>query len=136
MALNYAVYVSTPKLNELGTVEGLHIGGSVKFCPGTINRYNDGIIKAMAMVLTKKDGTSTTCPLSKKVSLTVKNALENGVTKRDVISAITKLNICESIKDGNTTICAPLGKGSEEEEEFTIESTSKSKMTFEELAAY
>ena len=136
MALVYKEFISTPKLTELGTVASLHTGGSIKFCPGTISRYTDGIIKAMSMVLTKKDGTSTTCPLSKKVSLTVKNALENGVTKRDVISAITKLNICESIKDGNTTICAPLGKGSEEEEEFTIESTSKSKMTFEELAAY
>ena len=136
MALIYKEFVSTPKLTELGTVASLHAGGSVKFCPGTISRFNDGIIKAMSMVLTLKDGTSTTCPLSKKVSLTVKNALDNGATKRDVISAITKLNICESIKDGNTTICAPLGKGGEEEEEFTIESTSKSKITYEELAAY
>ncbi len=138
MALNYAVYVSTPKLNELGTVKGLHMGGSVKFCPGTINKYNDGLIQAMSMVLTKKDGTSTTCPLSKKVSLTVKKALDNGAPKRDVIGAIMNLNICESIKNGITTICPPLKKdGSNEEEEFVINSsTTEEVVSYEELAAY
>ena len=133
--LNYAVYVSTPKLNELGTVAGLHPGGTVKFCPGTIAKFNDGLIKAMAMVLTKKDGTSTTCPLSKRVSGTVQKALEGGAPKKDVIAAIAKLNICESIKDGNVTICAPLGKGGEEEE-FSIESSAKASVSYEELAAY
>ena len=139
MALIYKEFVSTPKLTELGTVASLHTGGSIKFCPGTISRYTDGIIKAMSMVLTKKDGTSTTCPLSKKVSLTVKNALDNGAPKRDVIGAIQNLLICEGkTKDGKelTTICAPLGKGGEEEE-FVIDSTAKTAtVTYEELAAY
>ena len=135
MALNYAVYVSTQKLNELGTVEGLHIGGSIKFCPGSISRYKTGIIKAISMVLTKKDGTSTTCPLSKKVSATVKHALENGATKGDVVAAILKLNICESLDGKITTICAPLTEGGDEEE-FAINSTAKVAVTYDELAAY
>ncbi len=135
MALIYKEFVSTPKLTELGTVASLHAGGSVKFCPGTINRYNDGIIKAMSMVLTLKDGTSTTCPLSKRVSLTVKNALDNGAAKKDVIGAVLKLNICESIDGKITTICAPIGKGGDEEE-FVIDSTVKSVVSYEELAAY
>ena len=88
------------------------------------------------MVLTLKDGTSTTCPLSKRVSLTVKNALDNGATKRDVIGAVLKLNICESIDGKITTICAPVGKGGDEEE-FVIDSTAKTAtVSYEELAAY
>lgn len=133
MALNYAVYVSTQKLNELGTVASLHPGGSIKFCPGTIDKYNSGVTKAMAMVLTLKNGQSTTCPLSKRVSTTIKKALDNGVSKRDVISAILKLNICESLDGKTTTICAPVGKGGEEEE-FAIQSTSKLAMSYEDIA--
>jgi len=135
MALMYKEFVSTPKLTELGTVASLHAGGSVKFCPGTISRFNDGVIKAMSMVLTLKDGTSTTCPLSTRDSLTVKNALDNGAPKRDVIAAILKLNICESLDGKITTICAPVGKGGEEEE-FVIDSTAKQAVSYEELAAY
>ena len=137
MALIFKEFVSTPKLTELGTVASLIPGGALKFCPGTINRYNDGLIKAMSMVLTAKDGTSTTCPLSKKVSLTANKALESGAPKRDVVSAISKLVICEGkTKDGKelTTICAPLGKGGEEEE-FTIDSVSSSALTYEQLEA-
>ena len=135
MALIFKEYVSTPKLTELGTVASLIPGGTVKFCPGTIAKFNDGITKAMAMVLTKKDGTSTTCPLSKRVSATVQKALQAGAPKKDVIAAIAKLNVCESIKDGNVTICAPISKGGEEEE-FSIESSAKTAVSYEELAAY
>lgn len=135
MALIFKEYVSTPKLTELGTVASLIPGGTLKFCPGTIAKFNDGIIKAMSMVLTLKDGTSSTCPLSKRVSATVKNALEGGAPKRDVIAAIAKLNICESIDGKITTICAPIGKGGEEEE-FSVESSAKASVSYEELAAY
>jgi hypothetical protein len=135
MALNYAVYVSTPKLNELGTVASLHPGGSIKFCPGTIDKYNAGTIKAMAMVLTLKNGESTTCPLSKRVSATIKKAFDNGATKRDIIAAILKLNICESIDGNNTTICAPAGQ-SGDEEDFAIQSTAKVASSYEDLVAY
>lgn len=136
MALIYKEYVSTPKLTELGTVASLHAGGSVKFCPGTIAKFNDGLIKAMSMVLTLKDGTSTTCPLSKRVSATVKKALENGATKNDVLGAILNLNICESIDGKITTICAPVGKGGEEEEFVINNSTVKQAVTYDELVAY
>lgn len=133
MALIFKEYVSTPKLTELGTVASLIPGGTVKFCPGTIAKFNDGLIKAMSMVLTAKDGQSTTCPLSKRVSATVKKALEGGAPKRDIISAIAKLNVCESIDGKITTICAPVGKGGEEEE-FTIESSAKLAVSYEDLA--
>lgn len=133
MALIFTEYVSTPKLTELGTVASIIPGGTVKFCPGTIAKFNDGLIKAMSMVLTAKDGKSTTCPLSKKVSVRVQKALEGGTPKRDVIGAIAKLNICESIDGKITTICAPLGKGGEEEE-FSIETSAKLEVSYDDLA--
>lgn len=135
MALIFKEYVSTPKLTELGTVATMIPGGTLKFCPGTIAKFNDGLIKAMAMVLTAKDGKSTTCPLSKRVSATVKKALEGGAPKKDVIAAIAKLNVCESIETGNTTICAPIGKGGEEEE-FSVATSAKSAVSYDELVAY
>lgn len=135
MALIFKEYVNTPKLTELGTVTSMIPGGTLKFCPGSLAKFNDGLIKAISMVLTAKDGKSTTCPLSKRVSATVQKALEGGAPKRDVISAIAKLKVCESIDGKITTICAPLGKGGEEEE-FSIENSAKSAVSYDELVAY
>jgi hypothetical protein len=133
MALKHAVYVSTPKLNELGTLSSLY--HSVKFCDGTINKYDAGINKAYCMVLTLKSGESATCPLSIKVSKTVKTAFENDVPKNDILSAISSLRLCEDIADPSKNyICGPRGTGGQEEE-FVIGS-SKTVISYEELAAY
>lgn len=133
MALKHAVYVSTPKLNDLGTVASLY--HSVKFCNGTINKYDAGINKAYCMVLTLENGESATCPLSIAVSKTVKTAFENDVPKNDILAAISSLRICEDIADPSRNyICAPLGAGGQEET-FVIGSSKKT-VTYEELIAY
>jgi len=134
MAFNFKQYVSTANLTELGTVSKFIPGGSIKFVPGTIDRYNLGTIKAMAMVLTLKNGDSDTCPLSKRVSAVVKKALDNGTSKRDVLAAIAKLEVLE-MEDGSNIISAPRGS-SGEEESFEIASLNKSKVTYDELATW
>ena len=86
------------------------------------------------MVLTLKNGESATCPLSIKVSKTVKAAFENEVPKSDILSAISSLRLCEDIADSSKNyICGPRGTGGQEEE-FVI--GSKKAISYEELAAY
>lgn len=138
MALQFKQYVSTANLTELGTVSSFIPGGSLKFVPGTIDRYNLGTIKAMAMILTNVKGESVSVPLSKRVSAVIKKALDNGGSKTDVLGAIAKLDILEN-EDGVNTISAPRG-ATGEEESFEIgvkgANVAKVKTTFEELATW
>ena len=138
MALEFKQYVSTANLTELGTVSSFIPGGSLKFVPGTIDRYNLGTIKAMAMILIDSNDESASVPLSKRVSAVVKKALANGTPKKDVLAAIAKLEIIED-EEGRNFISAPRGT-SGDEEAFEIgakgSNVAKSKATFEELAAW
>jgi hypothetical protein len=138
MALQFKKYESTANLTELGTVSSFIPGGSLKFVPGTIDRYKLGTIKAMAMILVDKDDESVSVPLSKRVSAVIRKALDNGSTKRDVLGAIAKLDIIED-EQGRNFISAPRGS-SGEEEAFEIgakgANVAKSKATYEELAQW
>jgi hypothetical protein len=138
MALQFKKYESTANLTELGTVSSFIPNGSLKFVPGTIDRYKLGTIKAMAMILINKDGDSTSVPLSKKVSAVIKKALDNGSPKRDVLAAIAKLDILEN-EDGVNTISAPRS-ATGEEETFEIgvkgANVSKVKATYEDLVQW
>ena len=138
MAIQFKPYVSTANLTELGTVSSFIPGGSLKFVPGTIDRYKLGTIKAMAMILIDSNDDSASVPLSKRVSAVVKNALDNGSPKKDVLAAIAKLEILED-EDGRNFISAPRGS-SGDEEAFEIgekgSNVKKSKITYEELAQW
>ena len=138
MALQFKQYVSTSSLTELGTVNSFIPNGSIKFVPGTINRYNLGSIKAMAMILINSSGESVTVPLSKPVSAVIKKALDNATPKREVLGAIAKLDILEN-EEGMILICAPRG-ASGEEESFEIgvkgANVSKVKATYEDLVQW
>jgi len=115
MALQFKVYEPSTKLESLGAVNEIIPGGKLKFVPGTIDRYNNGDIKSMNMILIDEDGASATCPLSKKVSKTIKKALDSGSTKGEVASVIFNLEIIED-EDGRFFIVAPRGSSGEEEE--------------------
>ena len=133
MAVEFKVYVPKEStLVELGTVAKQIPGGSLKFCPGTIGRYQSGTTKSMAMVLLNKQGESATLPLSKAVSATIKKALENGSTKKECLAAILKLEVRENA-DGIITIGAPRGLNGEEEE-LTVSNAVKIVTTYEDLA--
>lgn len=133
MALEFKVYVpKESNLVELGTVAQQIPGGSLKFCPGTVAKYQAGSIKSMAMVLLNKKGESATLPLSKNVSATIKKALENGSTKKECLAAILKLQILET-EDGANIISAPRGAGGEEEE-LTVANATKLVTSYEDLA--
>jgi len=138
MALQFKEYVSTANLTELGTVSSFIPNGSLKFVPGTIDRYTLGTIKAMAMILTNSAGESVSVPLSKKVSAVIKKALDNATPKKEILAAIAKLEILENEKGANT-ISAPRGSTGEEES-FDIgakgANVSKVKVTYEDLAQW
>lgn len=136
MALQFKQYVSTATdLDSLGTVaSNLGKKGTLKFVPGTIDRFKSKVIKALCMVLSDDKGNSTTVPLSKRVSGTILNALEDGKTKRDCLLAISKLEIVEVEENGELrhTIVAPRGAGGEEET-ITVGEVKASKVSYEDL---
>ena len=133
MALTFKKYESTvAELENLGTViDNLGKKGSLRFVPGTIDRYKSKVTKALCMILMNENGESLTVPLSKRVSGTILNALEDGKTKRDCLSAIARLEIVENT-DGGHTIVAPRGVGGEEES-FTVGELKTTKVAYEDL---
>jgi hypothetical protein len=134
MALQFKMWTPTESnLTELGTVASQIRGGKIKFTPGSLAKYQAGQIKAISILLTNKKGESTTAPLSKRVSATMKSALANGSTKQDCLSAILKLQLLET-EDGANIISAPRG-ASGEEEEVSVESGAKSQTTYEDILA-
>jgi len=136
VALQFKVYEPTTKLESQGTVNEIIPGGKLKFVPGTIDRYNNGEIKSMNMILIDEDGASATCPLSKRVSKTIKKALDSGATKEEVASVIFNLEIVED-EDGRLFIVAPRGSSGEEEEfSFAQLKKDKVKKTYEDLVAF
>ena len=129
MALQFKTYEASNTLESLGTVNEIIPGGTLKFVPGTIERYNNGVIKSMNMILIDKKGDSCTCPLSKRVSATIKDAFDNGATKAEAINVIFQLEIGEN-EDGSVFIMAPRGS-SGEEEGFTFNQVKNLKLSYE-----
>lgn len=138
MALKFKTYEGAEfSLVEIGTVGSQIPGGSLKFTPGSLAKYQAGQIKAISMLLTNKKGESVTTPLSKKVSATVKNALENGKSKSDCLRIIAKLVICEDPEDEKVNIiCAPQGSGGVEEEIVIDSAVTKSKVDYADLVEF
>jgi hypothetical protein len=132
-ALQFKMYERAEStLVEVGTVGQQIPGGSLKFTPGSLAKFQAGQIKSISMLLTNKKGESLTMPLSKRVSGTIKSALENGTTKIDCIKAIAKLNIVET-EDGAHIISAPQGTGGVEEEVIINAAVTSSKINYEDL---
>ena len=138
MALQFKKYEGTEfSLVEIGTVASQIPGGSLKFTPNSLAKYQAGQIKAISMLLANKKGESLTMPLSKKVSATVKNALENGKSKSDCLRIIAKLVICEDPEDEKVNIiCAPQGSGGVEEEITIDNAVTKSKVEYADLVEF
>ena len=133
MALQFKKYEGAEStLVDVGTVSSQIPGGTLKFTPGSLGKFQAGMIKAISMLLINKKGDSVTCPLSKRVSVTVKNALENGTTKGDCLKIIAKLMIIER-EDGSNIISAPRGSGGEEEELVINASVNTSKVSYEDI---
>jgi hypothetical protein len=131
MAVVFKKYV--PKeinLETQGTVQSFTIDGSIMFTRGSLEKYLSGKIKSISMLLTDKKGDSTTMPLSKAVSQTMKEALAAGATKEDCYSTILGLNVVET-EDGANIISAPIGSGGNEEP-FTVKKNTKA-TTYESL---
>jgi hypothetical protein len=136
MALQFKMYERAEStLVEIGTVGQQIPGGSLKFTPGSLAKFQAGSIKAISMLLTNKKGESLTMPLSKRVSGTIKNALENGKAKSDCLKAIAKLLILET-EEGANIISAPQGEGGVEEELVINTSATNSKVSYQDLVAF
>lgn len=133
MALPFKVWTPTESnLTELGTVASQIPGGTIKFTPGSLAKYQAGQIKAISILLTNKKKESATAPLSKRVSATIANALKNGATKGECLTAILKLTLVET-EDGANIISAPRGE-SGQEEEISVATASKSTVSYEDFA--
>lgn len=128
-------YVPTER-DSLGTVASLIPKGKLRLIPGTIKRFNDGVKKAIGVILTNQEGESTTLPCSKAVSATVVSALEAGVPKVDVLAIISKLEVTQFEHDKTGKMCqvisAPVGEGSTEEE-FLVTALAKNTKQYEDL---
>lgn len=135
MALTFANYERAEStLTDEGTVISKIPGGKLKFCPGTIDRYNAKSIKAMSILLFNKKGESTSVPMSKTLSATVAKALDAGTDKKTILGAISKLSIYEN-EEGMNIIGRPQGS-SEEEIEFTAVELAKVTADYEALVAF
>ena len=133
MALTFKVYERAEStLTELGTVTSLIPKGKIKFCPGTIDKFNAGEIKSYCMILINAKGESTTVPLSKGLSRKVAAAFENNVAKKDILAVIAKLPVYDTEEGG--IIGRPAGEMSEEFE-LAVAEVSKSKVTYESLSS-
>jgi hypothetical protein len=133
MSLQFKVYERTEStLVEIGTVGAQIPNGSLNFTPNSLNKFKAGQIKAISMLLTNRKGESLTMPLSKRVSATIKTALENGSTKTDCLKAISKLTIVE-MEDGANIISAPQGSGGVEETITINASVTNSKVSYEDI---
>lgn len=132
----FKVYEPTER-ETIGTVSSMIPKGKLKLIPNTVKKYEDGTNKAIGVILINKDGESTTLPCSKAVSKVMVDALLAGKTKKDVLSAIAKLEITQFEHNKTHELCqvisAPVGEGNTEEE-YTIDLLAKSTTAYEDLA--
>ena len=131
MALQFKMYEgTTTEIETIGTVATvIGKGGSLRFVPGT---FTSG--KRIAIILLNKKGESTVIACSKRVSESLRTVLNEGTSKKQMLSAISKLEISED-EEGRNFIIAPVGTGGVEEA-FTIEDLAKEKVDFSELVAF
>lgn len=130
MALQFKKYESTAtELETLGTVASQIPGGSLKFVPGT---FTSG--KRVAIILLDKNGDSTVVACSSRVSTTLHNALKNGASKKEMLAAVSNLEISED-KQGRNFISAPRGSGGQEES-FAVGQLKSEKITHEDLVEW
>jgi hypothetical protein len=120
-------------LQEIGTVISQITGGKLQFCPGTIDRYNSGTIKAMSILLFNKAGESVSVPMSKALSTQVAKALQGGMMKSKILAAISKLPMYED--EDLTVIGRPQGSA-EEELVLAVAEAKKLTVTYDELIAF
>ena len=126
MAVNFAVYESAT-LEVVGSLEGLAgRGGSLRFTNKSLAGNGQ-----LAVVITRKDGTSGVATCSKAVTAGVRKALSDGVSKKQCLASISKLDIVEAPNGGNY-VSAPAGA---QGESFTIEELRKETMSYEDLVA-
>ena len=115
----FKTYVPSER-DTIGTVSSFIPKGKLKFIPNTIKKYQDGVNKAIGIILTNVKGESTTLPCSKAVSKKMVIALEEGSDKEEVLGIIAKLDVTQFVHNKTNEICqvvsAPVGKGSTEED--------------------
>jgi hypothetical protein len=112
----------------IGTVASMIPNGKLKLIPNTVEKYENGVNKAIGIILINSAGESTTLPCSKAVSKAVVEALNAGENKKDVLAIIAKLEITQFVHKTTGEICqvvaAPISYGDEEEisTDFALES--------------
>ena len=128
MALLFKVYESA-SLEDLGTILDI-IGenGELRFS----SQKNLNSKNRVTLILKDEDGKSVAVPCSKAVSITVRQALSEGKTKAECLSALVNLNLLED-KDGKIFI-SPLGNRDATPEEFhKVGELAEVKVTYQDL---
>jgi hypothetical protein len=128
MAIQFKKYESTATdLEIVGTVSSvIGKGGTLKFVPNT---FTSG--KRLAIILLNKKGESTVLPCSTRVTNVTKDAKNKGASKKQMLAAISRLEVSED-EDGRNFIIAPRGSGGEEES-FVIEDLTKETVSYDDL---
>lgn len=128
MSVEFKIYESAT-LEVVGSLESLAgIGGKLRFTNKSMNNSKG----QLAVVITKKDGTSAVVTCSKAVTAGVRKALENGTSAKVCLGSLVKLDIVEAPNGGNY-VSAPMGEGGVED--FTITDLRKVAVNYEDLVA-
>lgn len=129
--LNFAKYEGA-ELVSFGTVASI-VGakGELAIAPKSLLPGNN---KRVVIILTKKNGTSSTLSCSAKVSVAMRDALAQGAKKSSVLGVISKLEVIQADDDAVPYITFPAGQSTLES--FTVEDLAKVSIeSFEEAVA-
>jgi len=121
--------VNLESFGTLASIAGAK--GSLAFAPKSLLAGNT---KRMVVVITKKDGESSTISCAQRVSEATRAALANGMKKADALGIISKLEVIQADDDAVPYITFPAGQSTLES--FTVEALAKVTLkSFEEAIA-
>lgn len=120
--LSFAKYEGA-ELESFGTVASI-VGakGKLAIAPKSLLKNNT---KRVVIIMTKKDGTSSTVTCSSKLSDAIRTALEGGMTKVKVLAIVAKLEVLQAEDDATPFVTIPQGESTLEQ--FTVEDLAKEK---------
>lgn len=128
LQLRKVEYQSTGEFNyeNLGTVASNFKGMSLRF-----TNKNLASEKRVNIIAKDKSGEEYNLPLSAPLSGVVRKALANGKSKKEILAAITKLDLYQ---DGEKYfVFQPQGEANEE---FLVESLASEKVSYDEMVEW
>ena len=127
--IKFEKYEATSTLEDLGTLaKVIGTGGTLSLLPKNLRST-----KRVVVIAKNKTGESAVISCSSGVSDSIRKAIGAGKSHKQVLGAISKLNVLEN-EEGVAYICAPAGEGVGLEE-FTVADLKSVTVNYEELVA-